>query len=70
MLPTAIAKVVYNNKLDVFKNPKQETDEFIDAIHTVMICLFKLQTGLPFHRLYPNKLYRDTKRGFSVSKGL
>ena len=67
LLTTAIAKIVYNNKIDVFKNPKREMEEFIDAVHTVLICLFRLQVDLPFYRLYPNRLYRDTKRGFGVS---
>ena len=66
-MTTAIAKIVYNNKIDVFKNPKQETEEFIDAVHTILDCIFRLQVDLPLYRLYPNKLYRDTKRGFSVS---
>ena len=66
-LTTAIARIIFNNKIDVFKNPTQETEDFLDAVHTILNCIFRLQVDFPFYRLYPNKLYRDTKRGFSVS---
>ena len=37
------------------------------AIKLIANCLFKLFIEPPFFKLYPNKVYRDVKKGFTVS---
>ena len=64
---TATAKIVYNADLQVFDNPSEETEKFMAAIKLLFDCLFKLLIEPPFFKLYPNKVYRDLKKGFTVS---
>ena len=37
------------------------------AITLLFDCMFKLLIEPPFFKLYPNKVYRDMKKGFAVS---
>ena len=62
------AKFVYNTDLDVFNNPSEETDRFIDGVCLLLECIGKMSTELPLYRIYPNKLYRDTEKALSVIK--
>ena len=39
----------------------------MEAIKLVFDCLFKVFIEPPLFRLYPNKVYRDLKKGFTVS---
>ena len=64
---TATAKIVYNADLQVFDNPSKETEEFIAAIKLIFDCLFNLLLEPPLFKLYPNKVYRDIQKGFTVS---
>ena len=48
-------------------NPSEESEEFMAAIKLLFDCLFKLLTEPPFFKLYPNKVYRDLRKGFTVS---
>ena len=67
MTTTATAKFVYNVDLQVFNNPSEESEEFMAAIKLLFDCFFKLLIEPPFFKLYPNKVYRDLKKGFTVS---
>ena len=62
-----MAKIVFNVDLRVFDHPSKETEEFMAAIKLIANCLFKLFIEPPFFKLYPNKVYRDVKKGFTVS---
>jgi hypothetical protein len=64
---TAMAKIVYNVDLQVFDHPSEESEEFMAAIKLLFDCLFKLLIEPPIFKLYPNKVYRDLKKGFTVS---
>ena len=62
----ATAKIVFNADLQVFDNPTEETEQFIGAIKLIFDCIFKVVVEPPFFKLYPNKVYRDLKKGFTV----
>ena len=66
LLPTVSAKFVYNADLNVFDNPSEETEQFIDAITLIFDCIGKLISEPPLYKIYPNKLFRDLKKGFKV----
>ena len=59
---------MYNTDLDIFNNPSEETEQFIDAVSLLFECFGKAITALPLYKIYPNKLYRDIKRGLTVIK--
>ena len=63
----ATAKIVFNTDLRVFDQPSEEAEQFMAAITLLANCLFKLLIEPPFFKLYPNKVYRDIKKGFTVS---
>ena len=60
-----MTKIVYNVDLHV---PTEEMEEFIRATQLIFDCILKLLIEPPFYKLYPNKVYRDLKRRFTVSK--
>ena len=64
---TATAKIVYGADIQVFYNYNEEAEEFMGAITLLFDCMFKLLTEPPFFKLYPNKVYHDVKKGFTVS---
>ena len=67
IIVTATAKIVFNTDLRVFDQPSEEAEQFMAAITLLTNCLFKLLIEPPFFKLYPNKVYRDVKKGFTVS---
>ena len=62
-----MAKIVYDADIQVFDHPSEESEEFMTAIKLLFDCMFKLLIEPPFFKLYPNKVYRDLKKGFTVS---
>lgn len=61
-----MAKFVYGADLHVFQNPTEETEKFIASIQLIIDSLFKVFVEPPLFKLYPNKVYRDLKEGFTV----
>ena len=66
IITTVSAKFVYNADIDALDNPTDETKRFIEGVTLVFDCLGKLIVEPPLYKLYPNKLYRDFKKGFGV----
>ena len=62
------AKFVYNTDLDVFNNPSEETERFIDGVSLLFECIGKMSTEPPLYRIFPNQLYRDSKKSYTVNK--
>ena len=60
------AKFVYNTDLDVFNNPNEETERFIDGVSLFFDCIGKISVELPLYKIFPNKLYRDVKKSLTV----
>ena len=57
---------MFDADLHVFDNPTRDTEEFIEAIKLLFDCFGKIMVEPPFYKLYPNKLYRDFKKGLMV----
>ena len=57
---------MYNTDLNVFNNPSEETEQFIEGVNLIFECLGKLLIEPPLYKIYPNKLFRDVKKGYTV----
>ena len=65
-LCTVSAKFVFDDDLHVFDNPTADTEQFIEGVTLCFDCFGKMIIEPPLYKLYPNKLYRDFKKGVMV----
>ena len=63
---TVSAKFVFDTDLHVFDNPTRETEQFIEGVTLCFDCFGKMLVEPPLYKLYPNKLFRDFKKGIMV----
>ena len=61
------AKFVFDNDLNVVCNPSKEDCEFIEGVSDVIHIFARVNSELPFYKVYHNQLSRDFVRSFEVS---
>lgn len=61
------AKFVFDTDLYAFDSPTKATEQFIEGVTLCFDCFGKMLVEPPLYKLYPNKLFRDFRRGIMVS---
>ena len=58
---------MFDANLHTLDNPREDTEEFISAVQLMFESMQKLLVELPWYKIFPNKVYRDWKKAFTVS---
>ena len=61
------AKFVFDADLHAFDSPTKDTEQFIEGVTLCFNCFGRMLVEPPFYKLYPNKLFRDFRKGIMVS---
>lgn len=59
-------KFVFDADLYAFDNPSEDTENFIEGVTLCFDCFGKMLVEPPLYKLYPNKLFRDFRKGITV----
>ena len=57
---------MFDTDLHVFDSPTRDTEQFIEGVTLCFDCFGKMIVEPPFYKLYPNKLFRDFRKGIMV----
>lgn len=60
------AKFVFDADLHAFDSPTKDTEQFIEGVTLCFDCFGRMLVEPPFYKIYPNKLFRDFRKGIMV----